>query len=327
PLLPAAFPLLSQTQIHSLSTQGFTTFPIAQRPTLHDAASTLFNASRIFFAQSQDNKFEFRVRDANSQGSEEGWSRVVGEKELFTLRRGGITCPPSVENDGKKLWNECGVLMQEITRGVEQSLGMSHAALDGVVSAECTMPHAGAERAETLLRMFRYERRSEADDNVPSHDAEISGKGRLVAEPHRDLGLLSLVIGASPGLEVLDTMSGLWIPIEEPPHADPGLTATLLVGQTLTRLTNGRYVSGRHRVFVPSVKSAEESPFRYSIVFALRPHAHALLSTAALTTPITGTFQLPIEGVHARELFAAIARSHWNINTGHKEREAQRLRI
>ncbi|KAF8589758.1 Clavaminate synthase-like protein [Ramaria rubella] len=327
PFLPAVFPLLSPTQIVSLSTKGFTTFPIEQRRPLHDAATALFSVSRAFFSQPQSDKSQFQIHKANSEGSEEGWSRVVGEKELITLRRGGNTCPPSVENEGRKLWAECGMLMQEMTRGVEQSLGMPPGVFDDVVIPECTMPLDGADRPETLLRMFRYERRSRADDQAESHDEEASGKGRLVAEPHRDLGLLSLVIGASPGLEVFDTVTKKWIPIEEPPHAAPGLTATLLVGHTLTRLTNGRYVAGRHRVFVPSVSTDDESPFRYSLVFALRPYAKAVLSTTALTTPITGTFRRPMEGLRARELFVTLARSHWNINTGHEKRDAQKLQL
>ena len=291
---------------------------------------SLFSVSRAFFAQSQAHKSEFRVLVGNSQGSEEGWSRIVGEKELLTIRRGGSTCPPSVEDEARTLWRECGALMQEMTRGVEKSLGMHAAALDGVVSAECVMPEGGSDRLETLLRMFRYERRSERADPDPAAPAD-SGKGRLVAEPHLDLGLLSLVIGASPGLEVWHPMERAWIPIEEPPHAGPGLTATLLVGETLTRLTNARYVPGRHRVFVPSAPigddSEDDSQFRYSLVFALRPHISAIISTSTLTTPLTGAFAYPIEGVRARDLFAAIAGSHWNVNTGHKMREAQRMQM
>ncbi|KAF8516088.1 hypothetical protein JB92DRAFT_2911679 [Gautieria morchelliformis] len=329
PFLPAYFPLLSPHQINSLRTQGYTTFPIEQRPALHNAASSLFRVSRTFFAQPQTIKNGFQVLAANDQGSEEGWSRVVGEKELLTLRKGGPTCPPAVESQATALWKECGALMQQMVRGIEQSLGMPQCAFDNVVIPECTMPREGGDRVETLLRMFRYERRSEADDAAAPHEDEASGKGRLVSEPHRDLGLLSLVIGASPGLEVFDSAVGDWVPIEQPPYAGPGLTATLLVGETLTRLTNGQYAPGRHRVFVPSSLSPadDDSQYRYSLVFALRPHANAIISTPALTTPVTGTFHFPLIDIRARELFAAIARSHWNVNTGHRTREAQRVRL
>ena len=229
------------------------------------------------------------------------------------------------------MWRESGALMQEMMQGIEQSLGMPQCVFDNIVVPECTMPEGAADRAETLLRMFRYERRSETDDIAAPHDVEASGKGRLVSEPHRDLGLLSLVVGASPGLEVFDTTLGGWVPIEQPPHAGPGLTATLLVGETLTILTNGRYAPGRHRVFVPSVasslSSADDSWYRYSLVFALRPHRNAIISTPALTTPVTGAYQYPLIDVRARVLFSTIARLHWNVNTERKARETQRLRL
>ena len=69
---------------------------------------------------------------------------------------------------------------------------------------------------------------------------------------------------------------GRWVPIEHPPHASSGLTATLLVGETLTILINGRYAPGRHHVFVPSVasslSSADDSWYQYSLMFVLHPH-------------------------------------------------------
>jgi len=335
--------------VHSLSTQGFTTFPISDRPSLHDAASALFNLSRAFFAQPQPEKEAFGIQDANVQGSEEGWSRVVGEKELLTLRRLGNTCPPSIEETGKKLWHECGQLMQEMTRAIEISLAMNPGALNGIVGPECELPTE--QRVETLLRMFRYERRDEGVDNESARVAESSvngtkqvnesliGKGRLVAEPHRDLGILSLVIGSSPGLEVVDGTIGGWIPVETPPYAHPAsstsnLTATILVGETLTHLTNGRYAPGRHRVFVPSVSPEasnlppkDDSHFRFSLVFALRPHGPAVISTQALTTCVTGAFARPMEGIPAKKLFDAIAKSHWNINTGQAQRQRQRQKL
>ncbi|KAF8512381.1 hypothetical protein BU17DRAFT_96388 [Hysterangium stoloniferum] len=339
PLLAASFPLLTQSQIDSLSSLGFTTFPISRRQSLYNAAHKLFALSRAFFAQPQPSKERFKVWDANAQGSEEGWSHVVGEKELITLRRGGATCPESVESAGREMWAECGKLMKDVMEGVEGSLGLDRCAFGGIYEAECNMP--AAERVETLLRMFRYERRAqEIDDeetakNNVEHtaDPQAPGKGRLVSAQHIDLGLLSLVIGSSPGLEVWDYRLKRWIPIEEPPYTDSTsgeLTATLLVGETLTRLTNGRYLPGRHRVFVPSVPATAkdgESQYRYSLVFALRPHPPSIISTSALTTPITGHFKYPIEEVTAGELFGAIARSHWNVNTEKEAREAQRKRL
>ena len=110
--------------------------------------------------------------------------------------------------------------------------------------------------------------------------------------------------------EYLHTQGG-WVPIEQPPHAGPGLMATLLVGKTLAILTNGRYAPGQHRVFVPSIasslSSANDSWYQYSLVFTLHPHRNAIISTPALTTPVTGAYQYLLIDVHIRVLFSTIA--------------------
>ncbi|GJJ10405.1 hypothetical protein Clacol_004631 [Clathrus columnatus] len=169
--------------------------------------------------QLKPDKAQFINRDANAQGSEEGWSRVVGEKELLTLRRSGATCPDQLEHSARSLWLECGQMMTDVVRDIEQK----------------------------------------SIDNTESNQEEM-GKGRLVAEPHRDLGLLSLVIRSSPGLEVWDTTS-----------------------------------------------TDDDQQYRYSLVFALRPHSSATISTRVLTSPVTGPFGHPLEGVRAGDLFSKIA--------------------
>src|SRR5262249_32696174 len=154
------------------------------------AAKALFEVSRTFFASPLPHKQQFHLStrpDVKGQSSEEGWSRVQGEKEMLTVHRTRILCPPEVAEEAQVLWNECGIFMQAMTRAVEASLDLKSGALDNVVSAECVLPEE--ELHETLLRMFRYER---------------TGEPRLVAAGHHDIGLLSLVIGSSPGLEVWD---------------------------------------------------------------------------------------------------------------------------
>jgi hypothetical protein len=215
--------------------------------------------------------------------------------------------------------------MQAAMSAVELSLGLREGAFDDVMEGECVLP--GEERHETMLRMFRYERGD--------------GEPRLVAAQHRDIGLLSLVVGSSPGLEVWDARTRRWVAVEEGEvgEGEGGLTITLLVGMTLTRLTNNLYKSGLHRVFVPPTSSRnpshgdknnsndDDAKYRYSIVFALRPYRDAVISTGALTSAVTGAFRYPLEGVRAQTLFNAIANAHWDINGAVDEREAQRNRV
>lgn len=312
------FPFLSPEQIPTLYSQGYACVHLPVDHPLLVAATTLFATSRDFFATPLHHKEQFRLPqhpEKKEQSSEEGWLRIEGEKELLTIRRSGHLCPPEVTDDTRNLWRECGSFMQTMMCAVEQSLGLDSGAFDNVVKGECALPEQ--DRHETLLRMFRY---------------ETTEAPRLVAAHHRDIGLLSLVIGSSPGLDVWDNRTKRWVAIEKDGDGigQNGLTFTFLVGQTLARLTNNRYKSGVHRVLVPPVdppSSADDAKHRYSLVFALRPYKEAIISTSSLTSKVTGDFEHPLEGVKAQALFSAIANAHWNVNGPVAEREAQRLKL
>jgi hypothetical protein len=105
------------------------------------------------------------------------------------------------------------------------------------------------QKTATMLRLFRYE----------------SWAPKIVAEPHADLGLLSLVVGDVPGLEVWNGVQFWDIEREyqrwgqerekEKRRGEGGEDgvgevpcATLLGGRQLERLTNFRYKAGGHRV-------------------------------------------------------------------------------
>jgi isopenicillin N synthase-like dioxygenase len=220
---------------------------------------------------------------------------------------------------------------------IEASLGLNSGAFDDVVREECLLPVN--EIHETLLRMFRYERASDP---------------RIVSEKHRDIGIVSLVIGSSPGLEVWDdtiaqkdpltkiVRKGSWVPIEvdsdETKQAQAGgLTFTFLVGETLTALSNDLYKPGIHRVSVPPVdpsSSPNDAKYRYSIVFALRPYRQGTIYTPSLSTAVTGPFKWPpvdetgvIPTVKAVDLFSVISNRHWSVNDSAEEREAKKMKL
>ena len=344
------FPFLSSEQIITLYNQGFARVHLPPDHPLQEAATALFSTSREFFAKDLPEKEPFHrsnlprspcVNDPNTKGqsSEEGWSRVEGEKEMFTFRRTS-TCPSDeVVKDARRnvqnLWQECGNFMQGMMQPIEASLELGRGAFDNVVNEECALP--ADEIHETLLRMFRYERTSES---------------RIVSGKHRDIGLLSLVIGSSPGLEVWDNTitrrdpitgvvsKGDWVAIENDSsttQTSGGLTFTFLIGETLTALTNDLYQPGIHRVSVPPSdlsSAADESQYRYSLVFALRPYRKASIYTPSLTTAVTGEFKWPqkdqkgvIKTVRAVDLFNWIANMHWSVNDQVAEREAKRIKL
>ena len=79
------------------------------------------------------------------------------------------------------------------------------------------------------------------------------------------------------------------------------------------RRSRGSRIHGR--MFVPSMRDGckddddddDKGLLRYSPVIALRLHAGAVVETAAVTTPVPGTFVYPLHGMRAREFFSDCA--------------------
>ncbi|KAI9054164.1 hypothetical protein LZ554_001335 [Drepanopeziza brunnea f. sp. 'monogermtubi'] len=311
-LKPVALPRVSPEHVLALSDQGWTTIGLSQKPTdpLHDSFERLLQASQAFFDLPEKYKQTFKTE----QGSEEGWSRVRGEKEFITLRTIGNT-PDELKDAAETYWNEASVLLNETLGRVAESLNLPAEALT-VFSNPCTT--LAEEETATMLRLFRYE-------------GFEGNRSEVVAESHADLGLLSLVIGDKPGLEVRDTRANCWFPIEQSYETPKG---SLLVGRQLERLSNGRYQAGGHRVCSypnPALSSGRSTTprdnYRYSVVLVLRAHLPVPIDTDSLTTGITGPFSRPLKNITADDLFREIHAAHFNINTGIEEREEQKRNI
>ncbi|KZO97878.1 hypothetical protein CALVIDRAFT_526592 [Calocera viscosa TUFC12733] len=278
------------------------------------AFSDLFDASAAFFDSALPYKERF-IR--GTEGSEDGFNRVAGEKEMITIRTGDTT-PEGVRDKAAVCWDLCGKIMLDVIDDISSSLGLENTDLREMVEPCAALPPSG-ERVATLLRMFRYERGA----GKPLGTEPGLRDRRLVAERHRDLGLLSLVVGSSPGLEVWDPYASAWYAIEEQ-RAVPGkLTATILAGETLARLTNYKYAPGGHRVVV---SGTEASPYRFSLVYALRAHHPIPLDTERLTTTITGRFPHPLPPT-AGDLYGQISNAHFNINADVNQRRKQEERL
>lgn len=276
---------------------------------LYTSYQELLKSSKVFFDLPMDQKEIFKTK----LGSEEGWSKVEGEKEFITLRSLETT-PEILKDVASRYWAEAGNLLNDTIAKVAESLGLPAESLT-VYSEPCSK--LGRKNA-TMLRLFRYE--------------GFEGKqSKVVAEAHRDLGLLSLVVGDTPGLEVYDRHLNWSFPIERS-YKTP--SETVLVGRQLERLTNGRYRAGGHLVrSYPNKDPVDEKSepsskqYRYSIVFVLRAHYPIPVDTDKLTTPITGEFSKPLRDVTALDMYKTIHAAHYNINTEREEREAQKRRL
>lgn len=315
PLRGIELPLISPDHRFNLSAQGWTTVTLPKsKPEalpLRDSIQVLFAAGRTFFAREEEYKAQFQTQ----LDSEEGYSSIPGEKQFITIRSLDRV-PDELREAAITAWAQLGGYLGGMLGQIEQSLEIGPDSLTKF-STPCINLHK--YRTATMLRIFRYE----------------GWEDKIVAEPHNDLGLLSLVAGDAPGLEVWNGMTRKFFPIEKS-YKDLSSSATVLVGRQLQRLSNGRYVPGAHQVkSYPKSKSKKlfkpdqgvGKRFRYSIVFVLRAHEDVIVDVKSLTSPITGVPGMVRDGMPAKEMFDAIRNSHYNINTGIHKREEQKKRI
>ncbi|KAJ8067240.1 hypothetical protein OCU04_004603 [Sclerotinia nivalis] len=319
PLRPVTFPFMLPAHAPNFSDQGWSTLAFPPMDPIYISSQKLLQASRSFF----DLPPEYKSQFLTGKGTEEGWNRVEGEKEFITLREINTT-PPDLLDAAKEFWEITGDVLNKILGEIASSLGMKKELLMKY-SEPCSKLHD--KRTATMIRLFRYE-----GDGI---------EGKVVSEPHRDLGLLSLSISDAPGLEVLDMQSKTSLPIE---RSYEGISAgTLLVGRELEFLSNGRYHAGGHsvRMYAETVtgnepagkengnerEMAARKHYRYSIVFVLRGHEELAIDTYELRTPITGRWKKSMKGLKMENLYRRFMSKHININAEMEERQEQRKKL
>ncbi|KAH6875810.1 hypothetical protein BKA58DRAFT_129099 [Alternaria rosae] len=348
PLKPAPLPLVLPEHQQTLSALGWTTvtFPDSspaqseatdhkhQAPApgphpLQAAYEQLFAASQAFFNQPDKEKQRWK----HKLRSEEGWSKIPGEKEFITLRSLEY-CPEVLRGPAKRYWDLVGQHCSNTLGRISTSLGLPNGEDEGLrqfVGPCGTLQASDKEKTATMLRLFRYE----------------GWEAKVVAEPHADLGLLSVVVGDVPGLEVWDGAN--WFEVEKVVENSGMKGATMLAGRQLERLSNGRYPAGGHRVVaygspVPSpnppvstsqasstihdpASSTDDKRYRFSIVFVLRAHEPLIINSDSFETEVTGKWLEPMNGITAGRFYEKIRGQHFNINIDMDEREKQRNKL
>ena len=270
-------PLLSAQQLITLARQGWLSIDLPGDFIQELQSATL--SSGQFFDQSIEQKKS--LYPAN-QGTEYGYYHVEDEKEYITFRN-QVHPEISTEQAITKVWRTAALLLHRVLCDIARGTGLSHSIWDNILDGCLELPHASEAMTPTLLRTFRY---------FPQ-----SG----FAGEHSDLGLLTLCVGSSRGLEVVDRTKG------EGGWVDAGRSC-ILIGEYLSELSNRLIRPGLHRVV-----GTEEG--RSSIVFALRPSFRHPLD-------------LSLFGGHGvidpRELWQKIKSSKVNINATKDIRDGQR---
>ncbi|KAI9642022.1 hypothetical protein NHQ30_009893 [Ciborinia camelliae] len=320
PLRPVTFPHILPDDAPHFSGQGWSTLTFSPADLIHTSSQKLLQASRSFFDLPPEYKSQFITAD----GTKGGWNRLEGEKEFITLRDISTT-PPELQDAAKEFWDIAGDVLNRILGEIACSLAMNKELLTRYSEPCSTLQE---KRTASMIRLFRYEGDAASE--------------KVVCEPHRDLGLLSLSISDVPGLEVLNGHFGEFFPIEQSyEERDAG---TLLVGRELEFLTNGRYRAAGHLVRMYPVEPLMETEpqekenghekhipegkqYRYSIVFVLRGHEEIEIDTDELRTPITGRWEKPMRGMQMGNLYRRYMSSHININVDVEERQEQKKKL
>ncbi len=307
--------------LHFLASEGYLPLALADHPGMVDAYTQLFAQTAKFFnlPPSSPEKTHYQAA-SGAAASEEGFSQIPHEKSIMTVKT-SAHCPATLLPELQTAWNLTGSFLQTITTAIAHTLELPPDVFAPFIAPCTAFPPA---RTPTLVRMFRYDR-----------PAPGAPEPKVNAEKHKDLGMLSLVVGHSPGLQALDAKTDAWVSVEDeatlPPGAvrrSGGLTATLLAGETLAFLSRGNYRAGVHRVVCAPAAEGEGDPYRFSIVYTLRA-APAPLFTRDFESRVVGAFGPgeTVEGQSSALLFEKIMRAHWNVNAALSVREEQRRKL
>ena len=272
--------LLDAEQVQHLAYQGWTEIHIPDD--LENALGRLSASAADFFGQSEEVKTRAYP---STRGTESGFYHVPNEKEYLTLRRQTHDSSCELEQQAARAWHDAGLFLYRVLCDLARACGLDTHVWDPLVKESLCLPRVGCNlnNVTTLMRLFRY------------------NPATGTAEQHADIGLLTLCVSNSSGLQVLDRAKQVpeWIYVSRP---------TVLIGETARSLLCNRVRAGLHRV-------VGNEAGRDSIVVALRPY---LASTTDLS-------RFGGQGiVDTRKYYNEIRDRRFNVNATQDIREQQR---
>ncbi|QIX00294.1 hypothetical protein AMS68_005811 [Peltaster fructicola] len=276
---PGAPPLLNRAQVIELCSNGWINIDLPQQ--LERDIDVLQTIAAEFFAKQEHMKLEYT---SPKHPEDEGYYHVPDEKEYFTFHR-ELTQTFAIQDHVRVIWPQVAAFLHRMLCDLSSAGGLDPTTWDEVIKGALTFPDekTSLRDSPTLLRLFRYD--------------PATG----TAENHTDLGLLTLCVGTGAGLEVQDLS-------QRPAKWTGSAKCTVMVGESLRRLSSNNIRAGLHRVVANPVG-------RQSFVFALRPN----LSTSVDLEHFGGSGMVDL-----RDLFTSIKGSKYNVNARTEVRQQQR---
>ena len=176
---PPAF--LGEEEVLRLCKQGYLSLSLPL--SLAQETEAFFSAADAFFKLPTDTKT--RLYPPVQGNTEHGYYHIPAEKEFVTFRYSSIDHdPPELEQQLSRIWHDFGHLLYRILADVGHFLHIHDAAWLPLIHKSLTLPTTKGTATPSLLRVFRYEPQSG------------------FADPHNDLGLLTLCICRGTGLQI-----------------------------------------------------------------------------------------------------------------------------
>jgi hypothetical protein len=158
PPVPERIPYeLWQPQLYGLHNQGWTILDLrsGDKNEIWQAISALLSDAKTFFATPETLKSAYGKGD-----SEEGWTKIGGEKEFITFR--GLTSkytPNNVGNSADKAWGLVFSLFYEILGDLAKAMKLED---DTALQRYCKSSlKLGLKNGASMIRIFRYENDTE----------------------------------------------------------------------------------------------------------------------------------------------------------------------
>lgn len=222
---------------------------------------------------------DYKNQHVSKEHPELGY-RNLGHKEVFMVREQKL--PPELAIC-QTLGSELHQLSLRCLDAIAAEAQIDPATLRNLVDVEM-LPVNGY--SASLLRLLNY------------HGA--TDTKNIAGDAHEDLGLLTLICYTGvPALEIYDFRHDQgWLDVETQQQPEDII---MMVGESLSFLSNGYYLPATHRVRAPV------NP-RLAILYQLRFKEDAILDSQQLETPVTGKFKNPFRITGKEFLEKEIAR-------------------
>ncbi|XP_050216556.1 gibberellin 2-beta-dioxygenase 2-like [Mercurialis annua] len=272
---------VSEEIVRACEECGF--FKVINHGVPRDVIAKMEEQSLGFFGKPVDEKNQAGPANPFGYGCKNiGFNGDMGEVEYLLFN----THPLSIANTSKSISNDPFQFSSAVSGYIEAVRGVACEILDRMAEG-LGVPHTSVFSqlirdvdSDSILRLNHYPTllSSNHNDTSPSCNANRVGFGE-----HSDPQILTLLTSNDVGGLQISLNDGVWVPVSPDPTA-----FCVNVGDVLQAMTNGRFVSVRHRAVTNAYKS------RMSMAYFAAPPLDATIAVLPeMVTPVKPSLYRP----------------------------------